>query len=101
MVLYNITYNVDQEIQEAWMQWMRAVHIPRMMMAGKFSSVRLFEMLSTEEQGNTYSLQFMADSLEIIQKFLEDYEPVFSQEQNTRFGNKHVAFRTVLQELEI
>lgn len=101
MILYNITYNIEKDIDHEWLEWMKIVHIPKMMATGNFSSVKLFRLLNVEDEGSTFSLQFMSDSLEKIQHFLEHSAPLFAKEHNSRYKNKHIAFRTVLQELEL
>jgi hypothetical protein len=101
MILYSITYNIEKDINDDWLEWMKIVHIPKMMSTGNFSSVKLYKLLNVKDEGITFSLQFQADSLEKIQNFLEQSAPLLAQEHNSRYKNKHVAFRTVLQELEL
>jgi hypothetical protein len=101
MILYNITYNIENEIETDWMGWMKIVHIPKIMASGFFSSVRMYKLLNIEDAGSTYSLQFMSDTLEKVQEFLEESAQLFAQEHNQRYKDKHVAFRTVLQEVEL
>ncbi|MEQ9302638.1 MAG: DUF4286 family protein, partial [Marinoscillum sp.] len=37
MILYNITVNVQEGVQEDWLNWMKAVHIPEVMQTGCFT----------------------------------------------------------------
>jgi len=101
MILYNITYNIEKDIEVDWLEWMKIVHIPKIMVTGYFSSVKLFRLLNISDEGTTYSLQFMSESLEKVQEFLEVSAPLLAEEHNSRYKNKHVAFRTVLQELDL
>lgn len=101
MILYNITYNIEKDTTSDWLDWMKMIHIPKMMNTGYFSSVKLYTLLNIEDEGSTFSLQFMSDSLEKIEEFLEKYATILAEEHNMRYKNKHVAFRTVLQELEL
>lgn len=101
MILYNVTYNIEQEIEEDWIGWMKIVHIPKIMATGFFSSVRLYRLLNVEDEGTTFSLQFMTDSLDKVQDFLEYAAQPLAYEHNTRYKNKHIAFRTVLKEIEL
>jgi hypothetical protein len=101
MFLYNITYNIEREIESDWLEWMKTIHIPKIMDTGYFISVQLFKLLNIEDAGTTYSLQFMSDTLEKIQDFLENSAQLLAEEHNNRYKNKHVAFRTVLQEMDL
>jgi hypothetical protein len=101
MILYNITYNIDEDIEFEWLDWMRIVHVPKIMDTGCFTSVKLYKLLNIEDAGSTYSLQFMSETLEKTQEFLEKSAQLLAEEHNIRYKNKHVAFRTVLQEVEL
>lgn len=101
MILYNITYNIEKDIEIDWIDWIRAVHIPKIMDTGYFSSVRLFRLLNVDDEGSTYSVQLMSDTIEQIQEFLDNSAHTLANEHNFRYRNKHVAFQTVLQELDI
>lgn len=101
MILYNITYNVEKDIEADWIEWIKSVHIPKIMTTGYFSSVRLFRLLNIEDDGTTYSIQLMTDTIEKIQDFLDISAHSLAAEHNLRYKNKHVAFQTVLQELDL
>lgn len=101
MILYNITYNIEKDIEADWLDWMRVVHIPKMMNTGYFSSVKLFRLLNIEDEGSTFSVQLMSNTIEQIQEFLDKSAHTLANEHNLRYRNKHVAFQTVLQELEL
>jgi hypothetical protein len=101
MILYNITYNIDKDIETEWIGWMKAVYIPKIMKTGYFSSARFFRLLNVEDEGSTFSVQLMANTLELMQEFLDRSAQTFAEEHISRYKNKHVAFQTVLQELDL
>lgn len=101
MILYNITYNIDKDIETDWINWIKTVYIPKIMNTGYFSSVRFFRLLNVEDEGSTYSVQLMSNTIELIQEFLDKSAYTLAEEHNHRYKNKHVAFQTVLQELDL
>lgn len=101
MILYNITYNIDKDIEIEWINWMKQDYIPKLMSTGYFSSVRFFRLLNIEDEGSTFSVQLMANSLELMQEFLDKSAQKLAEEHISRYKNKHVAFQTVLQELNL
>ena len=101
MILYNITYNIEKEVEARWLDWIRSEYIPKMKGTGCFRSVRFFQLLNVQDEGSTYSLQFMTDSLDTMQQFLDKHAYRMAEEHNIHFKDKHVAFQTVLQELEL
>lgn len=101
MILYNITYNIEKDIETDWIDWIKTVYIPKIMNTGYFSSVRFFRLLNIDDEGSTYSVQLMANTLELIQEFLDTSAHTLAEEHNFRYKNKHVAFQTVLQEIDL
>jgi len=99
MFLYNITYNIDWDIENEWMDWIKRVHLPKIMATGYFENHKIYKLLNVEEEGITYSLQLFTSDLSKIEEYLEKDAPSIMAEHNQRFRYKHVAFMTVLQEV--
>jgi hypothetical protein len=101
MFLYNITYNIDRDIENEWMDWMKEVHLYKIMTTGYFESYKFYKLLNIDDEGITYSLQLFATDLSKIEQYLKNDAPSLMAGQNERFRYKHVAFMTVLQEVEL
>lgn len=100
MLLYNVTVGVDKEIEEEWLAWMKSKHIPDVLKTGMFVSSKLYKVLQDSDEGTvSYSVQYFAQSIEHVQQYLEVYAPVLIAEHREKFKDKHVAFRTLLQEI--
>lgn len=100
MLLYNVTVGVDKEIEEEWLAWMKSKHIPDVLKTGMFVSSKLYKVLQDSDEGTvSYSVQYFAQSIEHVQQYLEVYAPVLIAEHREKFKDKHVAFRTLLQEV--
>lgn len=98
MYLYNVTVNVDQDIEAEWLQWMKTVHIPEVLKTGYFIENKIFRLLhEPHNDGSTYSVQYFIDSLEDLDKYLNEQAPAIMARHNERYKNKHVAFRTVME----
>jgi len=100
MYLYNITYNIDRDIEDHWIEWMKRIHLPKIMATGYFESYKFYRLLNVMEEGVTYSAQFFAANLSEIEEYLEKEAPLLIEEHNQKYRHKHVAFRTVLQEVD-
>jgi hypothetical protein len=99
MILYNITYSIDREIDSEWIDWLEKTYIPRVMATGCFNHHKVYRLLqSTEDGGINYAVQFFADSLTQLDQFLQSYAPELTQELQKKFMNRHVAYMTVLQD---
>ncbi|MCS6975061.1 MAG: DUF4286 family protein [Cyclobacteriaceae bacterium] len=99
MYVYNVTVGIDRENEAEWVAWMKSEHMPRVLATGMFSSARLFKILHESEDGTlSYSVQYVAESLDRVSEYLERFAPALIEEHRQRFAN-HVAFRTVLEEV--
>jgi len=98
--LYNVTINIDLDVHDEWLEWMKTVHVPKVMATGMFDSFRIFRLLNDpSNEGATYSFQYFAQSLDAIELYLGKYAPPLIEEHMEKYKNKHVAFRTLLEEV--
>ena len=100
MIIYNVTCNVEYSVSEDWQKYMREIHIPEVMKCGIFISANMNKVLSRNDDGDTFAIQYKCNSM----KDLHQYEIKFSAELQKkhidRYGKKVVAFRTMLEELD-
>lgn len=100
MVLYNVTVGIDPEVEYEWLDWMQSVHIPAVMDTGMFVEHKVFKVLSQEDEGTvSYSIQYFAKDVEFVMKYLNEFAPPLVEQHKNRYQNRHVAFRTLLQQV--
>lgn len=97
MYIYNVTVNIEKQILEDWLEWMKNIHIPEVLATGMFKSCLLNKVLIDEEQGITYAVQYTAKDMQSLRLYQEMYAPGLKQQTLKKFGDKCVAFRTILQ----
>ena len=97
MYIYNVTVNVEEDIEERWVDWMKNEHIPEMLDTKKFTKALMTKVLVTEEMGGvTYSVQYTAINQEMLKKYYEEDAPRLRSRSN-EFEGKFVAFRTEME----
>lgn len=100
MVLYNVTVGIDTDAEEEWLSWMKSKHIPAVMDTGMFIEYKIFKVLSQEEeQSVSYSIQYFAQTVDKVVEYLNNHAPKLVEEHRNRYKDKHVAFRTLLEEV--
>jgi hypothetical protein len=97
MILYNVTINIDRSVHDQWMQWMQTKHINDVLATGKFTSARMVKVLVDEDEGVTYSIQYVTDSKDKLERYYLEDAPRLRQEGLALFADKMLAFRTELQ----
>ena len=97
MLIYNITYNVDDTIHEEWYEWIKN-HIPKILSTGKFLEAKFTKVLIEEEMGGqTYSLQLKVESKEILDKYYAENAEQLRKLGLVKFADKVLTFRTELE----
>lgn len=100
MIVYNITIKITTDIEADWIQWQKEEHIPDVMASGCFTGYRFYRLLQEEEDGLTYVVQYLAASMEEYTRYIEETAPLLREKALARWGNRFIAFRTVMQAVE-
>ena len=98
MFIYNVTVNVEDDVHDDWLKWMKEVHIPDVMATNMFLRNRIFEVMVENEKGTTYSIQYELLDMETLQLYQQLYAPKLQQEHKKRYKDKVLAFRTLLRQ---
>ena len=74
MILFNVTIILDDEIQNEWLNWMKTKQIPDVMNTGCFVSNRMLKVVDSPNEGVTYCVQYISDSLENLNEFRQKHD---------------------------
>lgn len=101
MILYNVTVNVEQAVEQEWLDWMRGEHMLDVINTGLFQTAKVFRLLNVEqsEGTSTYAVQYFAKSQEDYQTYERDHADALRQTHLEKFGHRTVAFRTLMEEV--
>lgn len=97
MFIYNVTVNVDEDVHEAWLQWMKDKHMPDVMATGCFVDCQIVKVLGVEEQGPTYSAQYRFLEMADIERYQSQFARNLQADAKKLYGEKFTAFRTLLE----
>jgi hypothetical protein len=97
MILYNVTVNIDQDVSKQWLEWMINSHIPDVLSTGLFIENKVARIHAEEEGGLTYSIQYLSNSWDDYNTYQSKFAPKLQKEYQEKYGQKSVAFRTVLE----
>ena len=75
--------------------------LPRVMATGKFVEYKVFRLLNSEDEGATYSIQYFADNIVDLEDYLQNDAPELVKEHYEKFKDRHVAFRTMLEQVNL
>ncbi|NNC82670.1 MAG: DUF4286 family protein [Flavobacteriales bacterium] len=97
MILYNVTINIDHEVHDEWLIWMKEDHIPKVMATGRFVESRMGKVLAQDQGGVTYSIQYLAPDMESYHRYVHQEAPALQAEHSERYKDRFVAFRTIIE----
>lgn len=98
MIIYNVTIKVDWRIHEAWVQWMKDVHMDEVVATGCFTRYQLLRLVDVDDtEGPTYAAQYFAESKELYNNYIENFSQATRKKGQDKWGNQFVAFRSVMQ----
>ncbi|MEJ6738829.1 MAG: DUF4286 family protein [Cryomorphaceae bacterium] len=97
MYIYNVTINIDNSCHDDWKGWMVRIHIPEVLATGLFQECRFTRVMVEEEEGTTYSVQYLFKDMTNYQRYQQMYAPALQAKTQERYDGKFVAFRTLLE----
>ncbi|MEO6718731.1 MAG: DUF4286 family protein [Ferruginibacter sp.] len=98
MIIYNVTIKVDISIQDEWLTWLKEEHVPLVLSTGCFTGATISRLLEVDDvEGPTYTIQYHAESKALYNRFIENYATDMRQKSFDRWGNRFIAFRSVMQ----
>lgn len=100
MYIYSVTTNIQEDVHDEWVKWMRTEHIPQMLGTGKFSKALMSRVMVVEEMGGmTYSVQYTTESKEMLGEYYKENAAEL-RSHSKPFEGKFVVFRTEMMVVE-
>ena len=97
MIIYNVTVSVEESVKSDWIKWMQEVHIPEVMAAGIFTKAQINRVIAQEDSDNTYAIAYTCSTMKDLHQYQIIFSPELQQKHVTRYGDKAVAFRTIME----
>lgn len=94
MIAYEVTAEVAEALIEAWIEFMRAKHIPAVLATGCFSHAEFDRASETR-----FRQRFLTDTLANLERYLERHAPALRAEHAKRFPEGVVLTREIWEEL--
>lgn len=98
MIIYNVTIKLEEAIHEQWLQWLQAEHVPDVINTGCFTKATVLRLMEIDDsEGPTYAIQYFAESKASYNRYIEKFAPEMRQRSFDKWGNRFIAFRSVMQ----
>lgn len=100
MLIYNTTFQVDDEVEKNFLIWIKECYIPEVQKHGALTAPRICRILSHRDEGSSYSLQWEVESSGILHRWHMEQGAALNKELIKIFKDKVVGFPTLLEVLE-
>ncbi len=100
MIIYNVTVSVEESVKSDWLNWMQEVHIPEVMATGVFSKSQINRVMVQGDSDNTFAIAYTCASMKDLHQYQVKFAPKLQQKHVARYGDKAVAFRTLMEVIQ-
>lgn len=100
MLIYNTTFQVDDDIHEHFIIWIKESYIPQVESHGTLNAPRICRVLSHREEGFSYSLQWEVESSSLLHRWHMEQGVKLNEELTKIFANKVIGFPTLMEVIE-
>ena len=98
MIIYNMTIKVEQQIADAWLQWLLDEHIPDVLATKCFTDYKVVRLLEVDDsEGPTYAIQYQAESKADYNRYIEQHATAIRKKSFEKWSNQFIAFNSVMQ----
>lgn len=101
-IIYNVTIKVENAIADEWLHWLKNEHIPDVTGTGCFTHAVILRLIEVDDtEGPTYAIQYHAANRENYNRYIMKFAEEMRKRSYTKWGNKFIAFRSVLEAVNI
>ena len=100
MIIYNVTVSVEESIKTDWLNWMKTEHIPEVMAAALFTKAQINRVIVQGDSNNTFAIAYTCSSMKDLHKYQVNFAAELQEKHLARYGDKAVAFRTIMEVIE-
>ncbi|RMG67533.1 MAG: DUF4286 family protein [Bacteroidetes bacterium] len=101
MLVYSVTASVVKEVAPEWLHWMQRTHIPEVMATGFFTDYTLHRLVQpvVDPERVTFNIHYRCASMGELARYRKEAAPALQQAHQQRYGERVLAFRSILSEL--
>lgn len=100
MLIYNTTFQVDEDAHDNFLIWIKENYIPEVQKHGTLKTPRVCRILSNKESGTCYSLQWEVENSGLLHRWHTEQGARLNEELTQIFKDKVVGFPTLMEVIE-
>ena len=100
MLIYNTTFQVDDEVHDNFLIWIKENYIPEVQSYEALKFPRICKILSHRENGSSYSLQWEVENSGLLHRWHLEQGVKLNEEIAKIFKDKVIGFPTLMEVIE-
>ena len=100
MIIYSVTYALDDSIEQNWVNFMKSVFLPEMMNSGYFEDYTFTRIVPQEGMDTAYNIQYQCFNNEKLELFLSKEKDSIDSSMVNQFSGKFASFFTKLEVIQ-
>jgi hypothetical protein len=97
MFVANISFQVDPQIETAWLDWVQQTFIPNCLTTDCFIQHQLYQLDLTQDQPPTYTLQLFSKDAAVLANFHEKHLATLLLSITSQWGEQCFYFNTSMK----
>lgn len=100
MIQYNVTIQIEPEVESEWVEYMRHQHIKDVLATGLFLKCHLSKLIKGGGEDPTYTVQYFLASMKAMHEYEIKHARRLQEEHSEKFEGKFVSFRTLMEVID-
>lgn len=99
MYTYSLTLSLEPEIEQQWLDYIKAEHIPALEECGYFDKIAVHQILEPEPEDKsvTYNIQLVVGTMEHLRLYMKQEAPRIHGKHDKTFAKKFHAMDALLK----
>lgn len=99
MIVYEVRIQVDQDIEETWVDWMRKEHVSMLFETGYVRGFNLLKELKDDNGRPTYCFQYRFLSQDTLNAYFDEHAARLRAHVSDNFAGRFSAERKIYEEI--
>ena len=97
MQVYNISFQINESVENSWKEWMKQTFIPMIESTQCFEAIKWYQLMVNTDQDPTYTIQLFTPHQEQLQAYHELHAKRHLEEIQQVWAEKCFYFCTQMQ----
>lgn len=99
MIIYSVTYAIEDRIESEWITFMKEHHLPQLMNSGHFEDYTFSKIRAQEKTDTAFNLQLKFLNEARLKTYLSDFQRELEQAMHAKYQGRYASFSTILEEM--